>query len=195
MTVTNIPMMNPEIVTGIAMMLLFVFIGGLFGKTGTLGFATLTIAHVTFELPYVILNIMPKYTYDKNIVDRFEFVLVFSKSPVLTIKQDITKIADYKNSKINGGLFWNINRKAGSVGKKFIHPAIYPNELVGRILDITTNKYQTVLDPFLGSGTTVVSAIERDRNSIGFEYNEGFKQLILSRIQNEVGKCIFNLTI
>ena len=134
-------------------------------------------------------------THDKNIVDRFEFVLVFSKSPVLTIKQDITKIADYKNSKINGGLFWNINRKAGSVGKKFIHPAIYPNELVGRILDITTNKYQTVLDPFLGSGTTVVSAIERDRNSIGFEYNEGFKQLILSRIQNEVGKCIFNLTI
>ena len=60
LSVTNIPMMNPEIVTGIAMMLLFVFIGGLFGKTGTLGFATLTIAHVTFELPYVILNVLPK---------------------------------------------------------------------------------------------------------------------------------------
>ena len=60
MTVTNIPMMNPEIVTGIAMMLLFVFIGGMFGKTGTLGFTTLTIAHVTFELPYVILNVLPK---------------------------------------------------------------------------------------------------------------------------------------
>lgn len=60
MTVTNIPMMNPEIVTGIAMMLLFVFIGSIFGKTGTLGFTTLTIAHVTFELPYVILNVLPK---------------------------------------------------------------------------------------------------------------------------------------
>ena len=60
MSVTNIPMMNPEIVTGIAMMLLFVFIGGVFGKTGTLGFTTLTIAHVTFELPYVILNVLPK---------------------------------------------------------------------------------------------------------------------------------------
>lgn len=60
MTVTNIPMMNPEIVTGIAMMLLFVFIGNLFGKTGTLGFVTLTVAHVTFELPYVILNVLPK---------------------------------------------------------------------------------------------------------------------------------------
>lgn len=134
-------------------------------------------------------------THDKNIVDRYEFVLVFSKSSALTIKKDIAKIADYKNRKINGGLFWNINRKAGSVGKKFIHPAIYPNELVGRILDITTNKYQTVLDPFLGSGTTVISAIERERHSIGFEYNEGFKPLILSRIQNEVGKRVFNLTI
>lgn len=60
MTVTNIPMMNPEIVTGISMMLLFVFIGSLFGKTGTLGFTTLIIAHVTFELPYVILNVLPK---------------------------------------------------------------------------------------------------------------------------------------
>lgn len=60
MTVTNIPMMNPEIVTGISMMLLFVFIGSLFGKTGTLGFSTLIIAHATFELPYVILNVLPK---------------------------------------------------------------------------------------------------------------------------------------
>lgn len=60
MTVTNIPMMNPEIVTGISMMLLFVFIGSLFGKTGNLGFTTLIIAHITFELPYVILNVLPK---------------------------------------------------------------------------------------------------------------------------------------
>lgn len=60
MTVTNIPMMNPEIVTGISMMLLFVFVGAMFGKTGTLGFGTLIIAHTTFELPYVILNVLPK---------------------------------------------------------------------------------------------------------------------------------------
>lgn len=60
LTTTNIPMMNPDIVTGISMMLLFVFISALFGKTGTLGFVTLTIAHVTFELPYVILNVLPK---------------------------------------------------------------------------------------------------------------------------------------
>ena len=60
MTVTNIPMMNPEIVTGVSMMLLFVFIGSFLKINGVLGFWTLFIAHVTFSLPYVILNIMPK---------------------------------------------------------------------------------------------------------------------------------------
>lgn len=59
-TATNIPMMNPEIVTGISMMLLFVFAGSLVNKKDVLGFWTLLIAHITFALPYVILNIMPK---------------------------------------------------------------------------------------------------------------------------------------
>lgn len=60
MMVTNIPMMNPEIVTGVSMMLLFVFAGALLKINGVLGFWTLFIAHVTFSLPYVILNILPK---------------------------------------------------------------------------------------------------------------------------------------
>ena len=60
MTATNIPMMNPEIVTGIAMMLLFVFAGALVNKSDVLGFWTLLIAYVTFAFPYVILNVMPK---------------------------------------------------------------------------------------------------------------------------------------
>lgn len=60
MSVTDIPMMNPDIVTGIAMMLLFVFAGKLFGLSSTLGFGTLLIAHITFNLPYVILSVLPK---------------------------------------------------------------------------------------------------------------------------------------
>ncbi|MBE6570141.1 MAG: ABC transporter permease [Ruminococcaceae bacterium] len=59
-TVTNIPMMNPEIVTGVSMMLLFVFIGRMLGADNSLSFGTLLIAHVTFNLPYVILNVLPK---------------------------------------------------------------------------------------------------------------------------------------
>ena len=57
---TNIPMMNPEIVTGISMMLLFVFVGRLIHMDTVLGFGTLLIAHVTFNLPYVILTVLPK---------------------------------------------------------------------------------------------------------------------------------------
>lgn len=60
MSVTNIPMMNPDIVTGISMMLLFVFFGRLLALRSSLSFFTLLIAHVTFNLPYVILSVMPK---------------------------------------------------------------------------------------------------------------------------------------
>ena len=60
MTVTNIPMMNPDIVTGVSLMLLFVFVGRLIGASQALSFYTLLIAHITFNLPYVILNVLPK---------------------------------------------------------------------------------------------------------------------------------------
>ena len=59
-TVTNIPMINPEIITGISLMLMFVFVGRLFGAATSLNFWTLLIAHVTFCLPYVILQVLPK---------------------------------------------------------------------------------------------------------------------------------------
>ncbi len=59
-SITNIPMMNPDIVTGISMMLLFVFIGTMQGSDEKLSFFTLLIAHVTFCLPYVILSVRPK---------------------------------------------------------------------------------------------------------------------------------------
>ena len=61
MTLTNIPLVNPEIVTGISLSLLFVFVGrSMLGTENVLGFGTLLIAHVTFCLPYVILSVMPK---------------------------------------------------------------------------------------------------------------------------------------
>ena len=60
MSVTNIPMMTADIVTGISLMLLFIFIGKLIGLNESLGFFTVLIAHITFNLPYVILSVMPK---------------------------------------------------------------------------------------------------------------------------------------
>lgn len=60
MALTNIPMTNPEIVTGISLALLFAFAGIMLRINSVLGFWTLLIAHITFNLPYVILNVMPK---------------------------------------------------------------------------------------------------------------------------------------
>ncbi len=58
-TVTNIPMMNPDIVTGVSMLLLFVFAGAILNLDSILGFWTLLFAHITFNLPYVILSVQP----------------------------------------------------------------------------------------------------------------------------------------
>ena len=61
MSLTNIPMTNPDIVTGVSLSLLFVFVGTkMLGRRDSLTFWTLLIAHITFNLPYVILNVMPK---------------------------------------------------------------------------------------------------------------------------------------
>lgn len=135
-------------------------------------------------------------THDKNIVDRHEYVLVFSKSPDLTLNRSILSYKDYSNDDMNGGLFWNINRKAGSVGKHYIHPAIYPNDLVARIVQCASSEGDIVLDPFLGSGTTLIASVLESRSCYGFEYNEGFKDLILSRIRTDIGSSVdFDLTI
>ena len=71
MTLTNIPMTNPDIVTGVSLGLLFVFVGTkMLGRRDSLTFWTLLIAHITFSLPYVILNVMPKLKQmDRSLTD------------------------------------------------------------------------------------------------------------------------------
>ena len=60
MMITNIPLTNPEIVTGVSLALLFAFLGNILKIDNILGFGTLLCAHITFNLPYVILSVMPK---------------------------------------------------------------------------------------------------------------------------------------
>lgn len=59
MNITYMPVVNPEIVTGVSLMLLFVWVKAL-GLQIDFGFVTLICAHITFCVPYVILNVMPK---------------------------------------------------------------------------------------------------------------------------------------
>ncbi len=58
LTINNIPMTNADIITGVSLMLLFVFTGNLLGFS--LGFGTLLVAHITFNIPYVVLAVLPK---------------------------------------------------------------------------------------------------------------------------------------
>lgn len=68
MQLNNIPMLNADIVTGVAMCLLFVSLGAVLKFS--LGFGTLLIAHITFNVPYVVLSVMPKLRQlDGNLID------------------------------------------------------------------------------------------------------------------------------
>ena len=79
MKITNLPVLNPDIVTGVSLMLLYISFFRIFGK-GSLGFFTVLISHITFNIPYVILSVLPKIRQlDKNL---YEAALDLGATPV-----------------------------------------------------------------------------------------------------------------
>lgn len=124
-------------------------------------------------------------THKNNLVDRYEYFLWFSKTKTPYYNKSLfNEINDYKNPSLKGGFSWNINRMAGSVGKDFVHPAVYPLKLIERIILLCSKPGSVVLDPFLGSGTTLIASLKNNRLSIGYEFNEGFYNLIVHRLKN-----------
>ena len=87
------------------------------------------------------------------------------------------------NRNINGDIkteVWRINRE-----QRTLHPAPYPIKLVDTILDGFPNDEQLlVLDPFMGSGTTIISAIKKGYNYIGFDKFQEYVDLSNDRIKN-----------
>ncbi|NLV87173.1 MAG: ABC transporter permease [Clostridiales bacterium] len=68
LTINNIPVINADIITGVSLSLLFVSAGAILGFD--LGFGTLLIAHISFNIPYIILSVMPKlYQLDRNLFE------------------------------------------------------------------------------------------------------------------------------
>ncbi len=67
--------------------------------------------------------------------------------------------------------------------------AAYPDEIVNRLIRMFSVKGDTVLDPFLGSGTTVKLAIHNERNSVGYETDETLLPLIKKKISHEPAAC------
>jgi site-specific DNA-methyltransferase (adenine-specific) len=66
--------------------------------------------------------------------------------------------------------------------KKIGHPAPLPEELPQRLIKLYSFKQDVILDPFLGSGTTSLSAIKNDRNYVGYDTNKKYIQLADKRI-------------
>ncbi len=79
MGITNIPMLNADIVTGISLMLLFIACRALF-PTFSLGFTTVLLAHITFNIPYVILSVLPKLKQTNK--NTYEAALDLGASPI-----------------------------------------------------------------------------------------------------------------
>lgn len=87
LSINNIPMSNADIITGVSLMMLFVFafgafnatLGKFFGITLKMGFGTLLLAHITFDVPYVILSVLPRLNQlDPNL---YEAALDLGASP------------------------------------------------------------------------------------------------------------------
>ena len=79
---------------------------------------------------------------------------------------------------------WKFN---GAHGKSIGHPAPFPRELPKRCIKLFSFVGDLVLDPFAGSGTTMIECIENQRKFIGLELEERFCQLCRERIKKETG--------
>lgn len=132
---------------------------------------------------------------NNNLTDKFEYILAFYKSPRFYFNKDYEYTKnDYLIPRVKTmGNMWNINRFWGSIGKGFPHPAMYPDELIERILHIGSRKGDLVLDPFLGSGTTLIVAKKLLRSCIGYEINSDYFAILKKRLYDEKLENLFNV--
>lgn len=80
---------------------------------------------------------------------------------------------------------WYFNRVNNVTKKslKLTHPTIYPTPMIERIIKMSSNENDLILDPFLGSGTTAVAALNLNRKIVGFELDEKYYPEINSRLK------------
>jgi len=75
------------------------------------------------------------------------------------------------------------------------HPTVYPDQLIERILKMSTDKHDLVLDPFVGSGTTIKVSKNLERDSIGIEIDPKYKELVKRRLHEDESVHDFKLDI
>ncbi|MHA2273210.1 MAG: DNA-methyltransferase [Candidatus Hodarchaeales archaeon] len=133
---------------------------------------------------------------EKNLADRYETILLFAKNPdTCVLDKAAFQSEDYAPSYV-GHLpnVWKLFRKIGNIGKRvrsmvrecqLKHAAMYPEELPRRAIRLGTKPGDLVLDPFLGSGTTVAVAKELGRRAIAYEINPKYRPIIEFRLKSK----------
>jgi len=142
----------------------------------------------------------PNYYLDKLFDDKYENLLVFAKNKKynhtfnkIRVNQKY-KQKEPRESKMNdkGRSIGNvINMRAyrpPTIKDENYHAAAFPEELIYGLIHTFSNEGDTVIDPFLGSGTTLKVCRNMNRRGIGFEINKGYKKLIKNRILEDMDK-------
>jgi len=121
--------------------------------------------------------------------DIHEYILVFSKGDYSRQKRDrentITKEQFMEWTKS----IWTMNAESA---KRIGHPAPFPEELPYRLIQLYSFKDDIILDPFMGSGTTAVSALKLERYFIGYDISEEYIYLANNRLQPYLSRMKFN---
>ena len=127
-------------------------------------------------------TIMGSFPYPRNGIIKldYEFILIFKKlgdPPKVSreIKENSRMTKDEWNEYFYG--HWNFPGE-----KQSKHLAMFPEELPKRLIKMFSFAGDTVLDPFLGSGTTCLAAKKSGRNSTGYEINEDFLPVIETKL-------------
>ena len=112
--------------------------------------------------------------------DLHEYCLVFSKESFNRNKEGVSTIdkEEFMDSTLS---IWNI---LPAKAKKIGHPAPFPEELVDRFINLYSFKDELILDPFMGSGTTALAALNSNRKYVGYEINKEYCDLANKRIKD-----------
>lgn len=77
---------------------------------------------------------------------------------------------------------WQFYYESRDIRNKEIHPATFPISLASKVIELFTHQGELVLDPFVGSGTTLLAARDLNRNAVGFDLKEEYINLCNERL-------------
>jgi DNA modification methylase len=78
---------------------------------------------------------------------------------------------------------WQFYYEGRDIRDKTLHPATFPISLARHVIKLMSHKGELVLDPFVGSGTTLVAARDEERNAVGFDLQDKYVELARSRLE------------